>query len=262
MKHCLPSSILETELNGKQIDKINEYFENLTVTEAEMITLSRVHAATEIPYPKLAKVLLKCVDAGILALKYAVKCPNCGRMIKEFSEPDVDKAYKLKICYMCNSEVKVKDGDIVAVFSIVYNAPFANGQNQSPVDMKGGFDAALPYDTYSYLKEIAGQLKRSNDIEQCKIDNENKKEEQKDRYEKRAYGISKRNMKIRIALNISITILLGLIIYQIINTGENAKLSATISGITYMVTFVISNVCGYFFPVDIDKIVTKLKNSN
>lgn len=262
MKLCLPSSILETELNGKQIGKINEYFENLTVTESEMITLSKVHGATDIPYEKLAKVLLKCVDAGILILKYAVKCPECGRMIKEFSECDVDEAYKLKSCYMCDSEVKVKDSDIVVVFSIVYNAPFANGQSQSPVDMKGGFDAALPYDTYSYLKEIAGQLKRGNDIAQCKIDKENEKEKQKDKYEKRAYKISKRNMKIRIAFNFSSAILLGLIIYLIINTVENAKLSATVSGITYMSTFAISNVCVYFFPVDIDKIVTKLKNND
>lgn len=260
MRPCLPLSILETELDSKQIGIMNEYFQNLTVTEAEMITLSKVHAATEIPYEKIAKVLLKCVNVGNLILKYAVKCPDCGRMIKEFSEHDVDKAYKLEVCYMCNSEIKVKDSDIVAIFSVVYNAPFANGQNQSPIDMKGGFDAALPYDTYSYLKVIAEQLTRSNDIAQGKFDKEDKKEDQKAKYEKRAYIISKRNMKLRVALNLSIAILLGLIIYRIISMGENAKLSATVSGITYMVTFVFSNVLGYFFPVDIEKIIIKLKN--
>lgn len=260
MRHYLPSSILKTELNDEQIDKINEYFGNLTVTEAEMITLSKTHAATKISYEKIAKIFLKCVNDGIFSLRYAIKCPECGRLIKEFSEHDVEKAYKLKTCYICNSDITVKDTDIIAIFSIVYNSPFYSGQNQkNAIDKKGSFDSA-PWDTYSYLREIAQELKLSNEIAQRKEVKEDKKEKQNSTYEKKAYKISKRNEKIRLLFNISNAILFGLIIYYVVSHIESSRVSATVSGFTYMISFVFNNIFVYFFPVDINKIILKLKN--
>lgn len=258
MQQSLPLSILDAELDENEKNDFINYISGLSVTESGEITLSKIYEKTNIPYKKLAKVLLKYTEAGNLCMKYAVKCPKCRRLIKEINYENLEKAYKIKSCYICGENISVTDKDIIAIFSVVHEPPFYKGQNQNQISFEI-FESAQECDTIYYLKGICDELKRSNDIEEKKADLQEQNNKIEDEISSDAYKLYKKNRRLRLVLNISLAVIIGLLIYGVTKTTDNARLSGTLSGITYILSFVFNNVIETFMPKDMDIIKMDLK---
>lgn len=171
MQHCSLSLILDKELTDTEMQSFETYLRNLNANESRIITVSKINERTGIDSDKIARILLYGSQIKIFSIRYVVKCPICGHLIKEITKDNLQSAYYISECYMCNEEIEVSDKDIINIFSFDKDKfPFQFGQIQLELD-KVVVDAQL-CDSLAYLKKIGEQLEMRNNFDFKKYEDE------------------------------------------------------------------------------------------
>ena len=85
--YCSRLLVLKELLDEQKIEKLEEYFTGLIGSAGNSISVSKVVSAIEISPGLASKVLTKCVREGILKASYAIRCPECGMLIKRVESP-------------------------------------------------------------------------------------------------------------------------------------------------------------------------------
>lgn len=152
------SLILKKELSEEEVDRFKNFFSKLNSNETSNLTVSKISYATDIDHEKVAKVMLLGSQKGIFDIRYAVKCPICGHLIKSINIDEIDSAYDITECYICEEEIEVTDKDIILLFSLKNKSPFRYGQKQRELEKKAVADAQN-YDSYNYFKDMVESTK-------------------------------------------------------------------------------------------------------
>lgn len=119
-------------LSEEKLEKLREFFGQLTPNTSDKITAEKVASYLEIDFLKAREVLMKCKKIGILEIQFAIRCPECGALIKQ--SKDIEGLFDTKECYICGSEFNICEDDIVLLFSLDKNKfPFDSGQHKIKV---------------------------------------------------------------------------------------------------------------------------------
>lgn len=125
--YCSHLSVLQELLNEDKIERLDEYFSGLMGSACDNITVSRVAKAIGVSADLASKVLTKCLKEGVLASSYAIRCPECGMLIKRVHSPTEIPEGTFE-CYGCNEEIEVTPKDIEILYSLIDNKLFIDGQ--------------------------------------------------------------------------------------------------------------------------------------
>lgn len=153
-----------SKLNGiLSLDKIHifdNWLQCLTPNTYDKITVSKVSMALCIDTKTASKVLMKCVDEGIMKLKLEILCPECGQPLKIIEPENFSESESIKYCYACEENISISSDDIGAIFTFqpfqVNNSPFVNGQcYDKKGDISDGLkrSALAKHDTFLNLIE-------------------------------------------------------------------------------------------------------------
>ena len=82
-----------------------------------------------VDFSEARNILMKCKKIGVLELQFAVRCPECGALIKQAK--DFEELFNVDECYVCGSEIEISEEDIVLIFSLDKDKfPFDSGQHK------------------------------------------------------------------------------------------------------------------------------------
>ncbi len=141
--YCSRLLVLKELLDEQKIEKLEEYFTGLIGSAGNSISVSKVVSAIEISPGLASKVLTKCVREGILKASYAIRCPECGMLIKRVESPQ-DIPEGIFECYSCNEEIEVTPKDVEILYSLEDDRVFIGGQQ---VEMNLPARAVVPEDS-------------------------------------------------------------------------------------------------------------------
>lgn len=116
--YCTQLSMLKDYLSEKQIETLQEFFLNLTENTKNNITVTKIMVLLDIDSKLARKVLMLCKSKGILKIIYAIRCPECGLLVKKYDEIPID-IDEMKVCYSCGEEIQIELGMLELMFSYV-----------------------------------------------------------------------------------------------------------------------------------------------
>ena len=92
------------------IESIDQWLAFLPINEQNKITIRKCSNLLKIDYPIAAAILEKVYNLGIIKKVYAIKCPECGFILKLTDEKNfVDDFSEIKMhrsCYNCHEEIE------------------------------------------------------------------------------------------------------------------------------------------------------------
>lgn len=225
------SLILKKELSEEEVDRFKNFFSKLSSNETSNLTVSKISYATGINHEKVARVMLLGNEKGIFDIRYAVKCPMCGHLIKSINVNEIDSAYYIDECYICGEEIEVTDKDIIFLFSLKNNnSPFQFGQKQLEIDNKAVADAQK-CDSYKYLKEIAENINRMADVQQEESER-NKENEQKETTVK----------KIKFIANLIYIVIVFVVLCYVFKNVDLSENDSLLNAIIFIAPLVMSEM--------------------
>lgn len=141
--YCSHLSALQELLNHDQIQNLEDYFSSLIGGATKNITVSKLSKALGFSPQVASRVLTKCKELGIVDVFYAIRCPECGMLIKKVSSI-ADIPSEPFTCYGCDEEIKVEPSDIELMYALDDDSVFTEGQ-QEELDMSAR--AVVPEDS-------------------------------------------------------------------------------------------------------------------
>lgn len=128
--YCSHLLILEDTISKEQIQKLDSYLSGLTGSSINNITISKVAKYMNIETNLATKIMLSCQKNGIFDMTYAIRCPECGTLIKRVDK--LSQIPKDKIsCYACDSEdLEITKNDIEVLFRLIDPLVFNCGQQE------------------------------------------------------------------------------------------------------------------------------------
>lgn len=127
--YCSHLLALQGLLNDDQIQDLEKYFSSLIGGAAKNITVSKLSRALQISPQVASRVLTKCKEIGIINVFYAIRCPECGMLIKKV-DSIADIPSEPFECYGCNEEIEVEPSDIEFVYALEDDSVFIEGQQK------------------------------------------------------------------------------------------------------------------------------------
>lgn len=125
---CSLLSMLEGILEKDKIRLLEQYFAGLDRNTSDKITTIKIMQALDIDSKTAKKVLMTCKKNGILSISYAIRCPECGFIIKILDDMPLDLK-EFEYCYACEEDITLELSDIELIFSLVRSPScFAKGQ--------------------------------------------------------------------------------------------------------------------------------------
>ena len=116
-------------LSEENLEKLREFFEQLTPNTSDKITAEKLASYMGVDFSEARNILMKCKKIGVLELQFAVRCPECGALIKQAK--DFEELFNVDECYVCGSEIEISEEDIVLIFSLDKDKfPFDSGQHK------------------------------------------------------------------------------------------------------------------------------------
>lgn len=253
---CL--SMLNTIIDQDKIEKLKEYFIELTPNNRDLITVSKIANVLNIKNALAVQVILKCEEVGILRRKFGIRCPECGALIKELSSPSLANVF-ISECYCCDSEISIDEDDIVILFELIkIERPFDYGQQKGSV-LHNETSIVAQEDTYKVFTYMCEKISNHLDEKRLAEYANTRATLKKDRLHKKAVKISERNRIINIALNILGVIVAIIIIIFVYWKYGFAKISVFISFAAFIFPFGCNYILKEIFLVDIGRIEEKLK---
>ena len=248
---CL--SMLNTIIDQNRIEKLKDYFIELTPNSRDLITVSKIANVLNIKNDLAVQIILKCEEVGILRRKFGIRCPECGALIKEIPSPNLENVC-INECYCCDSEISIDEDDIVILFELIkIEHPFDYGQQKGSV-LYNETSIVAQEDTYKAFMYVCEKI--SNHLDENRLTEyaNAKATLEKNRLHKKAVKISERNRKINIALNIlSVTAAIIIIIFVYWRYGF-AKITVFISFAAFIIPFGCNYILKEIFLVDIGRI--------
>lgn len=251
-------SILNHEINDEKIEKLKKYFMGLTPNNRDLITVSKVANALDVDDKKAVRIILKCEEEGILQRHFGIRCPNCGMLIKEISEPNIDDIV-INQCYSCDEEIEISNEDIVILFELVrVELPFEEGQ-QSKQIVKTEASIVARIDTFAAFEIMCDNI--SEEIQRKRV--ENYEQKIKDEKKKVVHDKAVRNAEVNRRINIALKIICILVdisvIFLVYNRYGFEKISVFITFGGFAVQFICNSVINELFITDIARIEEKIK---
>lgn len=248
---CL--SILDSIIDDKSIEKLKNYFLSLTPNNRDLITVTKIAHFLGVEYEIAVQIILKCEDENILKRHFSLKCPECGALIKELSEPDLDRV-NIEECYCCGKAISISENDIVILFELIQiELPFECGQQDGQYIVNEASNVA-PNDTFNSFVVLCDALDRRLQEERLEKYEEKRNNAKKKEIHNKAVKKAGRNRLIKIFLYI---IILFVVIYLIISTYQQFG-GAKITIVTSVIGIGITIFCGYImnelFITDIPRI--------
>lgn len=121
-------SKLKEIINKEEVERVEQYVDSFNLNTK--ITVSKFATSTEISLDSSSKVLSLLSDMGILTSNFAVRCPQCGLLIKMMENfTDIDTEI---LCYNCEQETEISSDNIEVVYT-VEKIPFPLGQQSKKI---------------------------------------------------------------------------------------------------------------------------------
>lgn len=121
-------SKLKEIINKEELERVEQYVDSFNLNTK--ITVSKFATSTEISLDLSSKVLTLLSDMGILTLNFAVRCPQCGLLIKIMEDfTDIDTEI---LCYSCEQESEISSDNIEVIYT-VEKIPFPLGQQSKKI---------------------------------------------------------------------------------------------------------------------------------
>lgn len=86
MSFSLLSDCLSNSVDPSIKDKIINILRSLTVSEREVISVTKISTKIHIPYNETYEVLKRFVDCKMLTEYYIERCPNCEMVVKKYND--------------------------------------------------------------------------------------------------------------------------------------------------------------------------------
>ncbi len=128
--HLLFLSVLIEE---DKISRLETFLSECSDRPALVITVSRVATTIDVSPQLASKVLQELAKKDILTTKYALRCPECGTLLKRYSGLNEVECVG-NICYKCNEKFDVSPEEIEIFYIINDGHFFRKGQHEKEVD--------------------------------------------------------------------------------------------------------------------------------
>ena len=129
---CSRLSVLREFLTKSQYFSLIDFLSSLS--PGSKLTESKLMSNTDLDNQVIRSVLDKLLELEVLERSFAVKCPECGLLVKSFDKIyEIEKACK---CYHCDTIFEVENDDVYVIYSFK-NYPFDTGQQ---IDSLAKFD--------------------------------------------------------------------------------------------------------------------------
>lgn len=123
-------SLLAKHLPLEEAALLENYLLKLSPSALQCITVSKATAAMAIPKEKTLRLLNLCCDLDILRIEFAIRCPECGLLLKRVGT--VDEIEEICCCYGCSTEFDVTAENIEVIFCVNESSFFQIGQLENP----------------------------------------------------------------------------------------------------------------------------------
>lgn len=191
--YCIP--LLElNELNDIQKRTLDAFFENFLPNG--YITVSKAVEFTGMQERIVIDTFTELYVCGFLDIIYAVKCPECGHLIKKIEDINYFNYKKVNFCYACDEPIEISQKDIVILFAKKEKSPFAKGQHlNNEMIVKTHDGVVAPNDAMDYLKSISENFSRIVDMQTNKVIEDTEKNKELNGLKNKAYMRYKKNKK-------------------------------------------------------------------
>lgn len=241
--------------NASTVEILDNFLHNVHVNE--YITLSRCKRETGISEKDLADIFTKLYFEGYLDISYAIKCPECGHLIKQISETELHEDIFVNYCYSCDKDISITDKNIVILFSKKPKSPFDKGQHRVGIETIKCEDVAQ-IDSLSQMKKMCSLFAENLELQNRKFkQDENDREHAKlvSEVKQKAYGIyQKRNRIYRRLKAVSMVMSVGILFFVLCITNVGGGASVFISVVIYIAQNVVDSLLLLFIKKDLSDI--------
>lgn len=139
-------SILDDFVNEDTKNNLHQYFQSLVGGALTNITVSKLSKALKIDSRLAQEILFRCTENNILKQKYALRCSECGMLIKKF-DLLAELPEEPIVCYACDEMTDVSLENIEVVYEVQDKSFFEIGQRSNKV-----YNVALEDSVYALLQ--------------------------------------------------------------------------------------------------------------
>ena len=125
-------SVLSQQMAIDEASILAQYILQLTPNASQCITVSKASAFMKTDIDKAYKMLVAATKAGVLKVEYALRCPECGMLIKRLSSIE-SVTEEQQTCYDCQTEFLPDLDNIEVLFALINNSFFPIGQLEKEV---------------------------------------------------------------------------------------------------------------------------------
>lgn len=246
---CIP--LLEIpELDANEKQKLDDYLKE--VLPNGYLSVSQTVQKTGIKEKNLLAVLTTLIERDYLDLVYAIRCPECGHLIKKIDNVNNFSYKQIDYCYACDQDIQVSSKDIVVLFKLK-NRSFNVGQSDfftqaSPI--------AHEMDTLEYLSKINKTFELFCDMQRGEIEKREQKHIQEAAIHRKAYVKYDKNKKkytvIWVAFNI---IVFFVLCYVLFASDQNSKTAPFITIALFASDRILDLILRKIFVMDYDELV-------
>ena len=181
-------------LNDLQKESIDKFLQ--TFLPNGYVTVSKACEYTGMLDKIIADTFSKLYLKGYLDIVYAIRCPECGHLIKKIDDINCFRYVSIDSCYACDLPIDISIEDIVILFEKREKSPFERGQYRgNELLVKSDIGIALS-DTVEYLKSISETFTMIAGIQTDKLVSDEAKDEKLRKMTKRAYRRYRKNKNI------------------------------------------------------------------
>lgn len=229
---CIPLSGFD-ELNDIQKNLLDSFFE--TFLPNGYVTVSKAVEFTGMQEKIIIDTFAKLYLCGFLDVIYAVRCPECGQLIKEIKNVEYFNFRDLNYCYACNEPIEITNNDVVTLFVRKEKSPFMKGQHLGNGLIVKSNVGVAQNDGVKYLREISESFANIVDLYTNRFNSENKNQKIKEK----AYKRYKHNKKVYNSVSVFFKICSFLILIYVIWISRFEK---NVSGLITIIIYVFQNI--------------------
>lgn len=246
---CIP--LLETsELDANEKQKLDDYLKE--VLPNGYLSVSQTVQKTGIKEKNLLAVLTALIEKDYLDLVYAIRCPECGHLIKKIDNINHFPYEQIDYCYACDQDIQISLKDIAVLFKLK-DRSFNVGQSDfwgqtSPI--------AHEIDTLEYLCKMSKTFELFYDMQRAEIEKRGQKHIQETTIHRKAYvqydGNKKKYAIIWTIFNI---VVFSILCYVLFKSDQNGKIAPFITIALFASDRILDFILRKIFVMDYDELV-------
>lgn len=243
-----------SEIQRESIDKFLERF-----LPNGFVTVSNASEYTGIKDKVITDTFTKLYLQGYLDIVYAVRCPQCGHMLKKIEKIDYSQFESIDNCYACDESIEISESDVVILFVKKDMSPFVRGQHCKNSDIIFGGDCSVAQnDSMYHLGMISDIMNQTLTLAAKKFIKDDCEEQQVHRIRIKAnekYIANKRRYNIISIISRIISVLI--ILWVVYLTKANDESGIFITVVVYVVQNVVDTMLQSCIIIDYDELERK-----